>query len=120
LFDNPILENMTMTPWYGILLGWLPWLTYLLVNVTTDPFETICSIGFGIFFWTILEYSIHRWFFHSEEQLPENPHVIAFHFLIHGVHHAFPMDRYRLVFPIVAAYVLFFLTVGPLFAATIP
>jgi sterol desaturase/sphingolipid hydroxylase (fatty acid hydroxylase superfamily) len=30
------------------------------------------------------------------------------HFIFHGVHHAFPMDKHRLVFPIVAAHVLWY------------
>jgi hypothetical protein len=31
---------------------------------------------------------------------PDNPYIITFHYTLHGVHHAFPMDKERLVFPI--------------------
>ena len=51
---------------------------------------------------------LHRFIFHSEDHwLPNHPKVLAHHFMIHGIHHAFPMDRYRLVFPIVPGYILF-------------
>ena len=68
----------------------------------------------GIFIWTFGEYMLHRFIFHSEDHwLPNNPKVLAHHFMLHGIHHAFPMDRYRLVFPILPGYLLitaFFIT----------
>lgn len=57
----------------------------------------------GAFSWTWFEYTLHRYFFHGEDywmnKLPHHKSVWWFHFLIHGIHHAFPQDRYRLVFP---------------------
>ena len=62
----------------------------------------------GIIAWTLGEYLLHRFVFHSEDHwLPDHPKVLAHHFLIHGIHHAFPMDAYRLVFPILPGYVIF-------------
>jgi 4-hydroxysphinganine ceramide fatty acyl 2-hydroxylase len=39
--------------------------------------------------------------FHSEDHVyfPRHSKFYAIHFLTHGIHHAFPQDRYRLVFP---------------------
>tara|TARA_B110000503_G_C7096516_1_gene391834 strand:- start:221 stop:562 length:342 start_codon:yes stop_codon:yes gene_type:complete len=31
----------------------------------------------------------------------------TFHFMIHGIHHAFPQDELRLVFPPVASYIIY-------------
>ena len=60
--------------------------------------------------WSLIEYLLHRFLFHSEDELPENNGTFQYaHFLIHGVHHAFPMDRYRLVFPILPGLSLGFL-----------
>jgi len=33
------------------------------------------------------------------QYIPHNKWVFTFHFMIHGIHHAFPQDRYRIVFP---------------------
>ena len=34
--------------------------------------------------------------------------MYAFHFNIHGIHHAFPMDKYRLVFPPTIGYIVLY------------
>ncbi|KAG9104005.1 fatty acid alpha-hydroxylase [Ceratobasidium sp. 370] len=53
----------------------------------------------GNFFWTIIEYSMHRFLFHIDELLPDRPFFLMLHFLLHGIHHYLPMDRLRLVMP---------------------
>ena len=58
---------------------------------------------FGFFSWTLMEYLVHRWVFHGEEdwlnKLPWGRYTWTCHFLIHGIHHAFPQERLRLTFP---------------------
>jgi 4-hydroxysphinganine ceramide fatty acyl 2-hydroxylase len=39
---------------------------------------------------------MHRFLFHVDEWLPDNRWALAAHFLLHGVHHYLPTDRYRL------------------------
>lgn len=93
-------------------------------------------MGFGIFIWTLLEYTLHRFLFHiktksywlvimlsishysvylsSVESLSEcctNVVNIVFrgntmHYLLHGCHHKHPMDGLRLVFPPSATAIL--------------
>jgi 4-hydroxysphinganine ceramide fatty acyl 2-hydroxylase len=49
-----------------------------------------------------MEYFLHRFLFHSEDKwLPgsKGNFPIVAHFMFHGIHHAFPMDKLRLVFP---------------------
>ena len=53
----------------------------------------------GTFYWTFFEYILHRFLFHSEQYLPDNRYFITVHYLIHGLHHVYPMDNLRLVFP---------------------
>lgn len=64
----------------------------------------------GAFTWTWVEYTLHRYFFHGEDywmdKLPHNKYVWYFHFLIHGIHHAFPQDHFRLVFPPVPGFLV--------------
>jgi len=57
--------------------------------------------------WTLIEYILHRFLFHLDDKLPDNSFSLMTHFLFHGIHHAFPMDKNRLVFPPVAAYPLY-------------
>ena len=50
----------------------------------------------GLLMWTLLEYVIHRYFFHYE---PKSRWGKQFHFMVHGVHHDYPQDATRLVMP---------------------
>jgi 4-hydroxysphinganine ceramide fatty acyl 2-hydroxylase len=49
---------------------------------------------FGLFLWTLVEYGMHRFLFHIDEWLPDNRWFLTAHFLLHGVHHYLPTDRY--------------------------
>ena len=53
-----------------------------------------------MFTWTFVEYTLHRFVFHYEFSSKTGQTV---HFLIHGVHHEWPNDGYRLVMPLAAA-----------------
>ena len=101
LFDNDICETLTMTPWWGILVCYAPLIfSYFWCQEGTRK-ENICMFTLGFFFWTVLEYVLHRFLFHMEDQFYFVKHskFQAIHFLVHGIHHAFPCDAYRLVFP---------------------
>ena len=60
----------------------------------------ITNIEFGMWFFigillfSFYEYAVHRFVFHGEdtwmEYVPFNKYVYTFHFLMHGIHHAFP------------------------------
>ncbi|MBI4816414.1 MAG: sterol desaturase family protein [Deltaproteobacteria bacterium] len=50
----------------------------------------------GLLFWTLLEYWLHRLVFHYEPSGPFGKRLI---WLLHGVHHDWPYDKLRLVFP---------------------
>lgn len=90
LFETPYLEIFTKTPWYAIPLTWLPWAAYFLSSNELETGASIFWIFFGVAFWTLTEYLIHRFIFHSEEYLPEGKGWFLAHFLLHGIHHAFP------------------------------
>jgi 4-hydroxysphinganine ceramide fatty acyl 2-hydroxylase len=74
----------------------------------------------GIVGWTLFEYLMHRFLFHSEDYLPENKIFYMAHFLLHGIHHAFPSDPLRLVFPITLGYLILLLMVLPMLNSVIP
>lgn len=66
----------------------------------------------GFFFWTIIEYVMHRFVFHGEEvylnKLPWTRNTWTGHFLLHGIHHAFPQDRLRITFPVIPGIPVFY------------
>ena len=65
--------------------------------------------GLGFVAWTLTEYWLHRLFFHWQ---PGGRWGERMHFLVHGVHHKWPRDKYRLVMPPAVSISLFFLFLG--------
>lgn len=118
LFDNPILEALTSTPWYLIPICYFPIIAYCFWRQieTLSLTSSFGCVFLGMLWWTFAEYYLHRFVFHSEDYwLPNIPRIFAFHFMLHGIHHAFPMDRLRLVFPPVPGYAVhFFLIITPM------
>lgn len=90
LFETPALEVFTKTPWYAIPITWLPWAFYFLSANELALTPTLFFIFIGIMSWSLTEYLIHRFVFHSEEYLPAGKIWYLAHFLLHGIHHAFP------------------------------
>lgn len=97
LFETNFLEYFTKTPWFIIPILWIPLIMYNLsegykaLNLPIP--EIVLWYFFGIFMWTLTEYILHRFFFHLDERLPNNSYALMLHFLFHGIHHAFPMDK---------------------------
>lgn len=58
----------------------------------------------GFIAWTLTEYWLHRTFFHW---IPETKWGPKMHFFVHGVHHDWPHDKYRLVMPPAVSITLF-------------
>lgn len=110
MFATPYFEPFSRTPWWLVPLVWIPIFCYkfFLAFETLDLKEVLLMIAIGVVVWTFLEYTLHRFLFHLEIWMPDNSYFIAFHYIIHGVHHAFPMDRHRLVFPPVLALVIYY------------
>mmetsp|Transcript_5212 Transcript_5212/g.9923 ORF Transcript_5212/g.9923 Transcript_5212/m.9923 type:complete len:356 (+) Transcript_5212:176-1243(+) len=123
-FQHPVLEFFSGTPWWMIPLVWLPMavaaLAHALVVQNIAAMAVVQMTLSGIIFWGFLEYTLHRFLFHS---VPSTYWWITLHFLLHGCHHKRPMDAQRLVFPpilsapIVAAITSGILAAMPLDAA---
>lgn len=54
------------------------------------------GFGIGLFLWTFAEYTLHRFLFHYEPRSEQGKRIF---FLFHGVHHAQPQCKTRLVMP---------------------
>ncbi|XP_073146843.1 dihydroceramide fatty acyl 2-hydroxylase FAH2-like [Henckelia pumila] len=98
-FSNGVLEFMTRTPWWTIPTIWLPvvcWLISSSMKNGLPPYHLATSLITGVCFWTLLEYSLHRFLFHIKTTSYWGN---TMHYLLHGCHHKHPMDGLRLVFP---------------------
>ncbi|KAL8407734.1 hypothetical protein RB594_006538 [Gaeumannomyces avenae] len=101
IFGN-FLEPLSLTPWWLVPTVWLPPVCYGLY-LANPGFENgmsqVALFLTGLGLWTVIEYVLHRFLFHLDGYLPDNRFAITAHFLLHGVHHYLPMDKYRLVMP---------------------
>ncbi|MEG8945524.1 sterol desaturase family protein [Rosettibacter firmus] len=100
LFENNFLEMFTRVHWSVPLWIYLPVIFYLIYNAFLVYHISVLKFIFlfisGIIIWTITEYTLHRFVFHYE---PKSKTGKRIHFLVHGVHHAYPKDSKRLVMP---------------------
>lgn len=101
LFGN-FLEPLSKTAWWVVPMIWCPAVSYGLYLANpgySNVFEQALYflVGFGL--WSLIEYVLHRFLFHLDEYLPDNRVGLTAHFLLHGIHHYLPMDKYRLVMP---------------------
>ncbi|KAF2143451.1 uncharacterized protein K452DRAFT_286278 [Aplosporella prunicola CBS 121167] len=100
LFGN-FLEPLSKTAWYVVPIVWLPPVAYGTFIASQQMSFLTLSLYWvlGLSIWTLVEYLMHRFLFHLDEYLPDNRVGITLHFLLHGIHHYLPMDKYRLVMP---------------------
>lgn len=101
LFGN-FLEPLSKTAWYVVPSIWLPCVAYgMTVGAAGLGSSTAAASYFtgGVCLWTLIEYLMHRFLFHIDHWLPDNRVGLTLHFLLHGIHHYLPMDKYRLVMP---------------------
>jgi sterol desaturase/sphingolipid hydroxylase (fatty acid hydroxylase superfamily) len=99
MFDSPLLERMAVAypglpiAIYVPLGGWLLWRS----AVTIGVLPTAALYIAGLVVWSFTEYWVHRGSFHHE---PDNEGQLAFVYLVHGVHHAYPDDSRRWMMPL--------------------
>jgi sterol desaturase/sphingolipid hydroxylase (fatty acid hydroxylase superfamily) len=100
MFDNDLLDALSRTPWWTVPLLWVPGVTaFFLYGLLVHDLPLAASIGTalaGWFAWTFVEYGLHRTVFHWRPQTTWGPRL---HFILHGVHHDWHQDPYRLVMP---------------------
>ena len=102
LFESDFLEFFTHISPVVVVILWLPvallFLTKAVMSHVPGASWAVIPVGFllGVFVWTITEYIVHRFVFHFE---PSSPEMQRLFFLFHGVHHAQPQCKTRLVMP---------------------
>lgn len=108
LFQNKWLDKLTRShisiPVSLFFLYAIGLLYY--TKVTTD-FTNLQVIGLfftGTFFFTFIEYVVHRWAYHPGDHATEDR--LKFCYTVHGVHHDYPKDKQRLALPPVASVIV--------------
>jgi sterol desaturase/sphingolipid hydroxylase (fatty acid hydroxylase superfamily) len=123
LFKSDFLEFFTHISPVTIIVLWLPMAVLLIVYARGNTSGQAIPMGFliGLFLWTFAEYTLHRFLFHHKPTSPRQERIM---FLFHGIHHAQPQVKTRLVMPLPVSipgvlifYGLFTLVVGVLLRA---
>lgn len=112
LFKSDFLEFFTHISPVTVLIIWVPVAVYFLYRAAAAVGPGVgwghIPAGFmlGIVIWTFAEYMLHRFVFHYEPKTERQEKIL---FLFHGVHHAQPQLKTRLVMPPVISIPLAFL-----------
>jgi sterol desaturase/sphingolipid hydroxylase (fatty acid hydroxylase superfamily) len=115
VFKSDFLESFTHISPATVAGFWLPIVVLLLVYAVLTAFVAAfpwyIPLGFiiGLFLWTLAEYLLHRFLFHHRPTTPRQERIF---FLVHGIHHAQPQDKTRLVLPVPVTFPLAVLVFG--------
>lgn len=103
LFKSDFLEFFTHISPVAVTVIWLPVAEFFIARSVGsadagEGFPTYIPAGIvlGLFLWTISEYLLHRFVFHFQPHQAWQERII---FLFHGIHHAQPQCKTRLVMP---------------------
>lgn len=103
MFDSPLLERLSVVHPAMPTAVYLPAGFYCLYASATGVLGLGVSFllyALGLLAWSLLEYAAHRGSFHHE---PQSEGQLAFVYLVHGVHHAYPDDSRRWMIPLGAS-----------------
>lgn len=118
MFENDVVDFFSRTHPAVVPLLFVPLgAGCLYLGYAVHHVGALASVGLffaGLLVWTLTEYWLHRLLFHWE---PPGRWGERMHFLVHGVHHKWPKDKYRLVMPPAVSLTLFFAFLGIFYLA---
>lgn len=103
LFKSNFMEFFTHISPVTIIVVWLPVAVFFMVKAVQGAivagawWQIPVAIVIGLLAWSLTEYLMHRFVFHFK---PRSPFQERVSFLFHGVHHAQPQLKTRLVMPL--------------------
>lgn len=104
MFENPFLEACSKVHPVAPFAFYIPIVVALMVYALGTGKSTFSQVALfvplGWVTWDLMEYGIHRGFFHWEGS---GPFTRKLHEIIHGYHHQYPDDSLRLVMPLGAS-----------------
>jgi sterol desaturase/sphingolipid hydroxylase (fatty acid hydroxylase superfamily) len=122
LFRSDFLEFFSHISPITVAVIWSPVVIFFLARSIlqhvpgTSGWYIPLGVAIGWFLWTFVEYTLHRFLFHYH---PRTERLKRYFFLMHGVHHAQPMCRTRLVMPPVISVPLALVFYGLLHAVVV-
>ncbi len=100
MFESDFVDFFSRLPALIVPVIFVPIILALfgwgLVGVGLGWGGSLALAAVGGFVWTLAEYWLHRTVFHWVPNTSWGPRM---HFLLHGVHHDYVNDKYRLVMP---------------------
>lgn len=127
LFKSDFMEFFSHISPQAVLILWLPVSMFFLIRAVVRapmggfPWYIPAGLLIGLLVWTISEYLLHRFVFHFPARSERGKRIT---FLFHGIHHAQPQIKTRLVMPPVVSiplaavfFALFYLIIVVLFKA---
>jgi 4-hydroxysphinganine ceramide fatty acyl 2-hydroxylase len=96
MFEWSFFEFFSHNKWFSITV--LPFLVIFSMFYSIESWEsfnlplTILTALIGFLFFTLTEYCLHRFVFHSESILPNSRTIRYLHYIMHGIHHMLPND----------------------------
>ncbi len=119
MFESDFVDSFSRVSWWAVPIIYVPVIVGLF-SFGLGAAGTVGSVlaaAAGLFVWTFAEYWLHRTLFHW---VPNRRWGPRFHFLLHGVHHEWVNDRFRLVMPPMASgalavvfFGMWYLALGP-------
>jgi len=113
LFESAFLETCSKVHPIAPFAFYIPIVVALMVYAVaggkSSPLQAILCLPLGWLTWDLMEYAIHRAFFHWEGSGPITQKI---HAIIHGYHHQYPDDSLRLVMPLGASIPLAIVIAG--------
>jgi len=103
LFEESLIEGFAVASPLLPILCYLPtglWLAWRTWQNGHSLSGVLAAYVAGLFAWSLLEYIAHRGAFHHE---PQTKGQVAYGYLVHGVHHAYPDDARRWMIPLVVS-----------------
>jgi 4-hydroxysphinganine ceramide fatty acyl 2-hydroxylase len=100
LFKSPVLEALTKTHIaFPLTIFYGTGVAALLITFFKLEQPVVTSVVLfvvGMFFFTLVEYTVHRYFYHMDTTSPRKARI---QYVFHGVHHDHPRDKKRLALP---------------------
>ncbi|MET0385394.1 MAG: sterol desaturase family protein [Polyangiales bacterium] len=110
MFESRLVDKFSRTHWSIVPILFVPAaLASFYLGTRDTGLSVLTGLGMaalGGLTWTLIEYWLHRELFHWQ---PGGSLGERMHFVLHGVHHKWPRDKYRLVMPPAVSITLFFL-----------
>ena len=95
MFETTFFEMLSHNKWYNIFFIPIILFASYWAQIDWTNFNLLIMLPIffaGIFSFSLAEYLIHRFIFHSESHLPDNRIVRYLHYVLHGIHHMLPVD----------------------------